>query len=90
MELLWAPSGIPAELQSWVTVTNTATEIQNTVVSNGNGDYEVPSVRAGSYRISASASGFTTAVAQNITVSVGNRQRIDLTLQPGQATTTVE
>src|SRR5579862_4258517 len=73
-----------------VSVTNTATGIQNTVASNNNGDYEVPSVRAGSYRISASASGFATAVAENITVSVGNRQRIDLTLQPGQATTTVE
>jgi hypothetical protein len=73
-----------------VTVTNTATGIQNTVTSNGSGDYEVPSVRAGLYRISAAASGFATAIAKNITVSVGNRQRIDLTLKPGQTTTTVE
>ena len=73
-----------------VTVTNTATGIQNTVTSNGSGDYEVPSVRAGLYRISAAASGFATAIAENITVSVGNRQRIYLTLKPGQATTTVE
>jgi Carboxypeptidase regulatory-like domain len=57
---------------------------------NGSGDYEVPSVRAGLYRISAAAAGFATAAAENITVSVGNRQRIDLTLKPGQATTTVE
>src|SRR5262249_15001962 len=49
-----------------VTVTNTATAIENTVLSNSSGDYEVPSLRAGSYRISAAASGFTTAVAENI------------------------
>ena len=68
-----------------VTVTNTATGIQNNVTSNGSGDYEVPSVRAGLYRISAAASGFATAIAENITVSVGNRQRIDLKLKVGAA-----
>jgi hypothetical protein len=73
-----------------VTITNTATAIQTRVGSNGSGDYEVPSVRAGSYRITASAPGFATAVAENITVSVGNRQRIDLTLKPGQTSATVE
>lgn len=73
-----------------VTVTNTATGIQNAVTSNGSGDYEVPAVRAGLYRISAAASGFATAIAENSTASVGNRQRIDLTLEPGRATTTVE
>jgi Carboxypeptidase regulatory-like domain/TonB dependent receptor len=73
-----------------ITVTNTATGIQNTAASNASGDYEVLSLRVGSYRISASATGFATAVAENVTVSVGNRQRVDLTLQPGQAQTTVE
>jgi hypothetical protein len=34
--------------------------------------------------------GFNTAVADNITLSVGTRQRIDLTLQVGQAQETVE
>ena len=73
-----------------ITVTNTATGIQNAAASNASGDYEVLSLRVGSYRISASATGFATAVAENVTVSVGNRQRVDLTLQPGQAQTTVE
>jgi len=73
-----------------IQVVNTATGIQNTAVSNGSGDYEVLSLRVGSYRITASAPGFTSAVANNITISVGSRQRIDLTLKPGQAQTTVE
>jgi hypothetical protein len=74
-----------------ITVTNTATGIQNTAASNASGDYEVLSLRVGSYRITATASGFATAVAENVTVSVGNRQRVDLALQLGQAqSTTVE
>src|SRR5271170_7659148 len=73
-----------------VTVTNKATGIQSIVTSNGSGDYEALSLRVGTYTISASAQGFATAVAENITISVGNRQRIDLTLKPGQAQTTVE
>ena len=73
-----------------VTVTNKATGIQSIVTSNGSGDYEALSLRVGTYTISASSQGFATAVAENIAVSVGSRQRIDLTLKPGQATSTVE
>ena len=73
-----------------ITVENTATGIQNSVTTNGSGEYEVASLRIGVYKITATAAGFASAVAQNITISVGARQRIDLTLQPGQAQTTVE
>jgi hypothetical protein len=73
-----------------IQVLNTATGIQNTVTSNGSGDYEVLSLRVGVYKITATASGFAAAVADNITSSGGSRQRIDLKLQPGQAQTTVE
>jgi hypothetical protein len=73
-----------------VTVTNTATGIENKVTTDNNGDWEVPSLRVGVYRVTASMQGFTTAIADNITLSVGTRQRIDLTLQIGQAQETVE
>jgi hypothetical protein len=73
-----------------VTITNDATGIATKVASNAAGDYEVPSLRQGVYTISASATGFADAVAQNITVSVGARNRIDLTLQIGSAQTSVE
>jgi Carboxypeptidase regulatory-like domain len=73
-----------------VTVTNTATGIKNQVTADGNGNWEIPSLRVGVYRVTASMPGFTTAVADNITLSVGSRQRIDLTLQIGQAQETVE
>ena len=73
-----------------VTVTNTATSITTKTTTNDEGSYEVPSLRVGSYRISASASGFADAVADNVGISVGVRQRIDLTLQVGGTSTTVE
>ena len=60
-------------------------------MSNGSGDYEVPSLRVGVYNIEATAPGFAPAEAKNITVSVAGRQRIDLTLKVGKAdATTVE
>jgi hypothetical protein len=73
-----------------VTVTNDATGIVSKATSTGSGDYEVPSLRVGVYTISASAPGFSDAVAKNITVSVGVRARIDLSLQVGSTQTTVE
>ncbi len=73
-----------------VTVTNTATSISEQTKTNATGDYDVPQVRVGVYTITASAPGFSDAVAQNITVSIGVRQHIDLTLQVGAAQASVE
>jgi hypothetical protein len=74
-----------------VTVTNVNTGTVVSTAANGSGDYNVPSLRVGIYNIEASAPGFAPAQAKNITVSVGGRHRIDLTLKVGQANaTTVE
>src|ERR1700730_12110171 len=73
-----------------VTVTNNATAVTAKATTNGAGDYEIPSLRVGVYTVSASASGFASAVAQNITVSVGGRERIDLSLTVGATQTSVE
>ena len=74
-----------------MTVTNDATGIATVVKTDQSGDYEVPSLRVGVYTISASASGFSIAEAKSITVSVGARERIDLSLKVGTAqATTVE
>jgi hypothetical protein len=73
-----------------VVITNTATAIVEQVKTNGTGDYEVPSLHVGVYTISATAAGFASAVAKDINVEVGGRERIDLKLAVGSATTTVE
>ena len=73
-----------------VKIANNDTGIVSQVKTNSAGDYEVPTLRVGVYTVSASAPGFSDAVAQNITISVGNRQHIDLTMKVGSAQTTVE
>ncbi len=73
-----------------VVVTNIGTAATTQVETNDSGDYDVPSLRVGQYKITAEAEGFSSAVADNITVSVGARQHIDLALNAGAATTSVE
>jgi len=73
-----------------VTVVNTATSGSFTAKSDTSGNYEVPSLRVGNYTITASYTGFASAVANNITISVGSRARIDLVLKVGSTQTTVE
>jgi len=73
-----------------VSATNTATGITERTTTSGEGEYEFPSLRTGVYTIAATAKGFAQAIAQNITISVGSRERVDLKLLPGQAQTTVE
>ena len=73
-----------------VAIVNTATDISSHTKTDGAGNYDVPQLRVGVYTITASAPGFSKAVAENITVSVGNRQHIDLSLKVGGAETTVE
>jgi hypothetical protein len=73
-----------------VKITNNATSVSTENKTNENGDYDIPSLRVGVYTITASAPGFSSAVAQNITVSVGARQHFDLALDAGSTETSVE
>jgi hypothetical protein len=82
-------SGAPVP-NAVVKITNTATAISAETRTNGTGEYDVPSLRVGSYNIVASAPGFSNAEADNISVSVGVRQHIDLSLKVGAEATTVE
>ena len=73
-----------------VTITNTETGIVTQATTNGTGEYDIPSLRVGTYKIVASGSGFSDAEADNIGVSVGVRLNIDLSLKVGAEATTVE
>jgi len=73
-----------------VTVTNKDTNIAQTSKSDASGNYEFSSLRVGTYRVSTTLAGFNTAVADNISISVGGRQRVDLSLQVGGSSETVE
>jgi Carboxypeptidase regulatory-like domain len=72
-----------------VTVTNAAMGTQNSTVTTGAGDYTIPELIAGQYSVTVVATGFTRAVRNGITVSVGEVARVDLNLGVGQSTATV-
>ncbi len=72
-----------------ITLKNNATGITATTQTDGNGDYQFSNVKIGEYRLSAEVQGFTTAITDKIVVTVNARQRVDLTMQPGQLTDTV-
>ncbi len=73
-----------------VAVTNIATGIVSTRTTNATGEYEVPALRVGQYNVLISKSGFASASATNIAVTISGRQRVDLSLPVGEATTTVD
>lgn len=72
-----------------VTLTSLDTGIETTRVSDGNGNFEFMTVRVGRYRVSAELDGFAVALAADVQVTIGARQRVDLRLEPGAITATV-
>lgn len=67
-----------------VVLRNNDTGIVLTTASSESGDYIFPTVRIGNYKVSAEKQGFTTAVADNVLLTVSARQRVELTLKVGQ------
>jgi hypothetical protein len=76
--------------QAAITITNIDTGVAVTTKADASGHYEVSALRAGNYKIEASSAGFSNAVADNITVQVGGRQKLDLTLKTGGTDTSIE
>jgi hypothetical protein len=72
-----------------VTVTNEGTHLTRTLVTDANGEYNAPQVPTGSYTVSAELSGFKTSATTGIRVGVDQRVRIDLSLEIGAMTETV-
>ena len=72
-----------------ITVTNIATGAVSTTTTKDSGDYEVPNLRVGQYNVAVTHAGFADVTATNISVAIGNRQRIDITLAPTGDTQTV-
>jgi hypothetical protein len=71
-------------------VTNTETGRTWEVVSTETGTYTAPLLPVGTYQVSAELSGFRRYVRSGILVSVNDRIRIDVTLQPGDLNETVQ
>jgi hypothetical protein len=73
-----------------VTVTNVETNSSATHTTNETGYYEAPLLIPGSYRVSATAAGFKTTVRDGIALQVSQTLAIDVTLDLGAVTETVQ
>ncbi|MDX2030510.1 MAG: carboxypeptidase regulatory-like domain-containing protein [Blastocatellia bacterium] len=73
-----------------VVVTNTATNTATMVVSNNDGNFVAPNLLVGSYTVSASKDGFKKALRSGITLEVDQRAEINLTLEAGAVSETIE
>jgi hypothetical protein len=74
---------------SKVTLSNLANGVQQSTVTDGNGDYQFLNVRIGEYALKAEKEGFKAATAEQFAVTVNARQRVDLKLEVGSASETV-
>jgi hypothetical protein len=73
-----------------ITVTNTGTGVERKTLTSEQGDYTVPFLAPGDYRISVQKEGFETLNRDNIRLEVNKTARIDFTLSVGSITETVE
>ena len=80
--------GIVAE--ATVTLTNEATSINHTTKTDGEGNYLFTLVDVGVYRLTVEHTGFKKNVQGGITLEVNQNGRLDVTLEVGQATETIE
>ena len=73
-----------------VVITQTDTGFSRTVATKGNGQYRADFLPVGPYRVSVSSPGFAKLDRAGITLTVTEEAKLDLSLKPGSASTTVE
>jgi hypothetical protein len=73
-----------------VSIRNLKTDNITTVLTNSSGFYAVPNLLPGTYELSATAAGFSTALVKNVDVTVGDELGLNLTLKLGAVSQNVE
>jgi hypothetical protein len=73
-----------------VTVKNTDTGLLRVVTTGDDGSYAVPELPIINYSVTVEKSGFKIAVISGIRIEVSGERRVDVTLQPGQISQTIE
>src|SRR6266849_1103560 len=73
-----------------VQVTNIATNITKEITTSDSGNFTVPYLRPGVYRVTVEAAGFDKSVVDNISLVVAQERRVDVALRVGAVTTQVE
>ncbi|MBL8241316.1 MAG: TonB-dependent receptor [Bryobacterales bacterium] len=73
-----------------LTLTQRDTNTITKAVATSAGEYNLPNLLPGAYRMEVTANGFKRYLQQNIMLSAGNTLRIDATLQLGQVSESIE
>ena len=75
--------------QAAISIRNIDTGITRTGTASAAGFYSVPNLLPGTYEIKTTAQGFSTEVKTGVTLTVGEQQVLDFTLQVGKTSQTV-
>ncbi len=73
-----------------VSVHNINTGLDRTTQTSADGSYSVPELPIGTYTVTATQSGFQTAVISNVAVNVAAEKRVDFVFRAGQVSEKVE
>jgi hypothetical protein len=73
-----------------VTAVDLATNFSYHALSDASGQWVISPVRIGTYQVTITANGFKQSVIGPVTLDVQQRQRVDVTLQPGEVNQRVE
>jgi outer membrane receptor protein involved in Fe transport len=66
-----------------VTARNVDTGIERTTTTNESGEFNIPELQIGTYKVTVEKDGFQAAVTSGVSVSVAESKRVDATLKPG-------
>jgi hypothetical protein len=78
-----------AIVKASIEVRDTATDTVRALSSNDSGIYSAPNLTPGSYQVKVSASGFAVSVRNDLVLTVGEELVVNVRLQVGSATQTV-
>ncbi|MBI3682981.1 MAG: TonB-dependent receptor [Acidobacteria bacterium] len=73
-----------------ITITNVRTGVQTTMMADSLGNYLFNFLPPGSYKIEAEAAGFKKFVRENVSLEMNRQLRIDIQLETGAITETVD
>src|SRR5262245_32202158 len=73
-----------------VTLINQGTDISVKTTTDESGNYNFFNVKAGRYTVTAEATGFSKFSTADVVVNVNARQRVDIALQVGAVTETID
>jgi hypothetical protein len=73
-----------------VKATHVRTNAERTTTASAAGDYTIPTLQAGTYRLEIEAKGFKTLVQNEVVVAPGSTVRVDGSLTVGEVSDTIE